>query len=151
YVANADGKWEVISDQAGKDPKVVELCDTQQEAKAAAERLIKKDAIQEVLKNGEWKEVARRRGPSLDRQSEFYGRPIRYGADGKAYIKEFRLDGTHFDRFRDGVLGEVKDDYEFAVRIGQYTPDLKAVKELQSEAARHLAIARKYGVALEWY
>jgi hypothetical protein len=101
-------------------------------------------------KGGKWKEIARRDGPALDQQAAFSGKQIRY-RNGKAYIEEFELDGVNFDRFRNGILGEVKDDFGFAARVGKYNPNLKAITEVTDEARRQIAVAKKHGLKLEWY
>ena len=55
---------------------------------------------------GYWHRVGRRDGPSLQTQAEFSEKDVAY-IDGKPYIEEYHLDGVDFDRFQDGVLGEV--------------------------------------------
>ena len=132
----ADGTFEVI-DGAGK---VVLTGLLQDEA--------------ESLANGfnaaAWKQVGRRSGDPLELQSAFSGKPITY-RNGKAYIEEYELGGVSFDRIKDGILGEAKGNYDFASRVSPYVPKLKAVKQLQDEAARQIAIAAEYGIQLEWH
>ncbi|PHS05086.1 MAG: hypothetical protein COA78_15720 [Blastopirellula sp.] len=99
---------------------------------------------------GKWNEVARRSGDPLDVQSAYSGKPIKY-RNGKAYIEEYKLDGVNFDRFKDGVLGDVKADYGFAARVGKYNPKLNAIQDLLNEAGRQIPVARKHGLPLEWH
>jgi RHS repeat-associated protein len=95
---------------------------------------------------GKWVEVARRPGRALDIQSKFSGKEIWY-KNNKALIKEYELDGVRFDRFKDNILGEVKDEYGFLIKMGSKN----AAKQLQQEAARHVLVAQKYGLKIEWY
>ncbi len=96
---------------------------------------------------GKWVRVARRSsGSSLETQSSYSGKPIVY-KDGKAYIQEYELGGVRFDRFKNGVLGDVKDNYGFLIKIGSK----KAANALRDEAGRQLAVAEKYGLPVEWH
>ena len=96
-----------------------------------------------------WHSVGRRDGPSLQRQHEFSGKDIvRQG--GKATIQEYHLDGVDFDRFKDGVLGEVKDDFSFMDRL-EHDSLKKRVTALQDEAGRQVAVAKQHNLPLEWH
>ncbi|WP_330254176.1 hypothetical protein OG874_06330 [Nocardia sp. NBC_00565] len=96
---------------------------------------------------GKWVEVGRRSsGESLQRQSEFSDKPIVY-KNGKARIEEYQIDDVSFDRFKNGVLGEVKDNYGFLIKMGSKS----AAGQLVNEAARHQRIATKYGLPVEWH
>lgn len=61
------------------------------------------------------------------------------------------MDGVYFDRVQDGVLGEIKGDYDFTKRIGLHNPNLAAIAGTVDEAQRQVAIARKHGLPLEWH
>jgi RHS repeat-associated protein len=102
---------------------------------------------------GVYKEVIRdpnKKG--LNIQAKFSGNEPRYDEEtGKTYIKEYYLDGVYFDRFKDGVLGEVKDDYSFPIYIASKTSNTKAAEQILSEAQRHTEVAGKYGLSVEWY
>lgn len=90
--------------------------------------------------------VARRSdGTSLDMQSQYSGKPINY-KNGKAYIQEYVLDGVRFDRFKNGVLGDVKDNYGFLIKMGSK----QAAQALRDEAGRQLSVSRRYGLPVEW-
>ncbi len=102
-----------------------------------------------IVRAGGWKEIARNPGDALDIQSAFSGKPIKY-RNGKAFIEEFELDGVHFDRVKDGVLGEVKGNYDFATRLAQ-AGKLEFLDDLIKEAQRQTRVARKLGLPLEWH
>ena len=102
---------------------------------------------------GKWVSIGRRSsGSSLETQSLFSGKPIEY-RNGTAYIEEYELldaqgEPVYFDRYKDGVLGDVKDNYVFLIKeIGSKS----AYKALREEAARQLAVAEKYGLRVEWH
>jgi RHS repeat-associated protein len=102
---------------------------------------------------GQWVEIARSKvGTSLDTQSMFSGKKIRY-AGGKAYIREYRLidkktgKPVYFDRFSGGVLGDVKDNYAFLVEHNLSG----AADALLEEAERQTRVAKQYGLSVEWY
>lgn len=122
-------------------------------AKASAPKAGKSSASSDP--GGQWREVARRstgkagsKGmTSLEIQSAYSEKPIEY-RDGRAYIEEYRLDGTDFDKYDPSTrtLGEVKDEYGFLIKMGSR----KAADGLLSEAGRQSEIAQRHGLTLEW-
>jgi RHS repeat-associated protein len=103
---------------------------------------------------GKWVPVNRRwtgkkgQMTSLEVQESFSGQEIVYDYErGTATIKEYEVDDVKFDRFKDGVLGDVKDQYGPMIKYGFQN----AADELIKEATRQQAIATKYGLPVEWW
>jgi hypothetical protein len=104
---------------------------------------------------GKWEEVARRDGPSLERQSLETGNPIRRSG-GQAFIREYKLGNKFFDSFRATAkqLLDVKDDYDHLFSQDWFRNDptkvAKLSSELQDEVFKQLAVADAFGMQLVW-
>lgn len=96
---------------------------------------------------GEWVEVARSR-LGLEHQSKMSGQSI-IERDGKLYIREYRLNGTKFDDYKDGKLYEYKARQGNLLNRDKVFPDwAKAKQEARDEAQRHVKAAQ--GIPIIW-
>ena len=67
-------------------------------------------------------------------------------------IQEYVLDGTEFDVYKPGILGEVKGDYSNLIHGQIRGKDLvDRVKELQKQARTLVTTAKKYGLKAVYY
>jgi hypothetical protein len=69
--------------------------------------------------------------------------------DGKAWIKEYLIEKTHFDWFENGVLIDAKGKYSSVE--GAFKDPRDAVKIVTGEAANQVRIATKYNLQLQWW
>ena len=97
---------------------------------------------------GEWVEVGRRGGPSLEHQSRMSGQPIRESG-GHHFIKEYKIGNTHFDDYRDGKLYEYKGRHEHLFdKSNEIKPYVEKPDQFREEALRQVKAAK--GIPVIW-
>jgi hypothetical protein len=113
-----------------------------------------RDAVLSAAKRGEskgpgdWVEVGRRGGPSLEHQSRMSGQPVRENG-GKYRINEYDVNGTKFDDYKDGKLYEYKGYHGHLFnKNDEFHSWVDKPSEFRDEALRQVKAAQ--GIPVVW-